>query len=81
MDTGGGMDAATQARIFEPFFTTKAPGKGTGLGLSMVHGVVTSHGGTIRVESELGKGTCFTVELPTKIAASENTLASEGAAA
>jgi two-component system cell cycle sensor histidine kinase/response regulator CckA len=46
MDTGVGMDAATQARIFEPFFTTKEPGKGTGLGLSMVHGVVRQHGGT-----------------------------------
>ncbi len=63
-DSGTGMDAKTTARIFEPFFTTKERGKGTGLGLSMVKSVVEEAGGTIAVESSVGKGTTFRVSLP-----------------
>lgn len=64
-DNGPGMDEKTCRRIMEPFFTTKQVGQGTGLGLSVTYFIVTnSYGGSLRVDSEPGHGTCFTVRLP-----------------
>jgi two-component system NtrC family sensor kinase len=63
-DTGCGIPADKIGQVFDPFFTTKASGQGTGLGLSIAYGIVTSHGGTISVSSEAGKGTTFTVQMP-----------------
>ena len=63
-DSGTGMSRETVKKIFIPFFTTKEVGHGTGLGLPVVHGIVTSHGGGIEVQSELGRGSRFTVALP-----------------
>jgi PAS domain S-box-containing protein len=63
-DTGEGIPAEHMARIFEPFFTTKTADRGTGLGLPVVRDIVTSYAGSLAVDSEVGKGTTFTFELP-----------------
>ncbi len=63
-DTGCGIPMDKIDRIFEPFFSTKEQGKGTGLGLSVSYGIVQQHGGTLKVESRVGKGTSFSVVLP-----------------
>lgn len=64
IDNGSGIAPSDLDHIFEPFFTTKDVGDGTGLGLSISHGIVQEHGGRIEVTSELGKGSCFQVFLP-----------------
>ena len=63
-DTGIGMSKKVMKQIFTPFFTTKDVGQGTGLGLPVVHGIITSHGGSIQVESKVGGGTRFEIQLP-----------------
>jgi len=63
-DNGIGMSQEILEKIFVPFFTTKDVNEGTGLGLPVVHGIVTSHGGTICVQSAPGQGARFDIELP-----------------
>ena len=65
-DTGSGIKKEHLNKIFDPFFTTKPEGKGTGMGLSMVHTIIEKHSGTIRAESEEGKGASFIIDLPVK---------------
>jgi two-component system NtrC family sensor kinase len=65
-DTGRGIKEEDKQRIFEPFFTTKEVGKGTGLGLSICYSIIQKHSGEIDVESEVGKGSTFTIKLPFK---------------
>jgi signal transduction histidine kinase len=67
-DDGIGMDEEVLKKIFIPFFTTKDVHEGTGLGLPVVHGIITSHGGTIRVHSEPGRGTRVEIRLPVTLA-------------
>ena len=63
-DTGNGIPPDQLDRVFEPFFTTKETGQGTGLGLSISYGIIQSHGGTIKVSSQVGRGSTFAVVLP-----------------
>ena len=63
-DNGNGIQQKIIDKIFHPFFTTKPPGQGTGLGLSLSYDIVKAHGGEIKVETELGTGTSFIVQLP-----------------
>jgi two-component system NtrC family sensor kinase len=63
-DTGHGIPKEHLSKLFDPFFTTKQTGKGTGLGLAISYGIIQSHSGDIRVESEVGKGATFRVKLP-----------------
>ena len=63
-DSGCGISPALQSRIFEPYFTTKGVGKGSGMGLAVVHGILRSHGGLVRLTSQEGRGSSFEVLLP-----------------
>jgi PAS domain S-box-containing protein len=68
-DTGMGIPEEIRTKIFDPFFTTKPIGKGTGLGLSIVAGIIRAYGGDISVDSQLGRGSRFTVQLPVQVPA------------
>ena len=63
-DTGVGIKGKNIDKIFDPFFTTKRLGEGTGLGLTATYGIILNHSGTIQVESQVGKGTSFIIDLP-----------------
>jgi signal transduction histidine kinase len=63
-DSGSGMPENIKAKIFDPFYTTKEVGEGTGLGLSISHGIIEKHGGSIKVQSEAGKGSEIIINLP-----------------
>ena len=69
-DTGYGIPQDVMPHIFEPFFTTKAETNGSGLGLAIAHGIVAQHGGEILVDSQVQKGTEFTIVLPVRQAGS-----------
>ena len=64
-DNGVGIPPDHLTKIFDPFFTTKATSRGTGLGLAVTYGIIREHSGKIRVESAVGRGTTFKLELPT----------------
>jgi CheY-like chemotaxis protein len=72
-DTGSGMSETVRAKIFDPFYTTKSESSGTGLGLATVYGIVTQAGGSIFVESEIARGTQFTIFLPEQAASAVRT--------
>ena len=71
-DNGHGIEINNLSRIFDPFFTTKPTGEGTGLGLSVSYGIIKNHGGDIAVESEIGKGSTFTMTLPVPLKKKRN---------
>jgi two-component system NtrC family sensor kinase len=71
-DTGTGISAENLSKLYTPFFTTKPVGKGTGLGLAIVYGIIKMHRGQIYVQSELNKGTKFTIQLPIKLLGMQN---------
>jgi signal transduction histidine kinase len=73
-DNGPGITEANLAHLFDPFFSTRGVGQGTGLGLSVCYGIITEHNGQIYAQSQLGKGSIFTVELPV-VAAEKNLVA------
>jgi signal transduction histidine kinase len=66
-DTGSGIPESVIAKIFDPFFTIKPLGSGTGLGLSIIAGIIRVHGGEIKVNSIIGKGTTFSIYFPDSI--------------
>ncbi len=71
-DTGMGIPEEAQSRIFEPFYSSKESTDGAGLGLAVVYGIIQRHGGQIFVESEVGRGTTFIIELPKQLLASDS---------
>jgi two-component system NtrC family sensor kinase len=81
IDTGCGIAERDLQRIFDPFFTSKGVGKGTGLGLSVSHGIVKAHGGLIKVESTVGKGSAFHVFLPIAVAPQTESSTTTGSSA
>jgi CheY-like chemotaxis protein len=76
-DTGKGMPEEVKKKIFDPFFTTRRP-QGTGLGMSCVYSIMKSHGGKIEVESEVGKGTTFNLNIPIRKDATQRIAVSSG---
>ncbi len=79
-DTGVGIAPDVMPRVLEPFFTTKSRGKGSGLGLAMIYGFMRQMGGTVRIESEVGKGTVVTLYMPAGTGAAESTPPEQAAA-
>jgi C4-dicarboxylate-specific signal transduction histidine kinase len=77
-DNGDGIPKENLAKIYDPFFTTKGEGKGVGLGLAVVYGIVESHGGDIEVDTKVGEGTIFRVDLPISGEAKEKSPESSG---
>jgi len=77
-DTGQGIRPELLSRIFDPFFTTKPVGEGSGMGLAVVHGIAQSHQGDITVESEIGKGSCFSIFFPVQQADTKEVVPNSG---
>lgn len=71
-DEGVGIPPEIHEKIFDPFFTTKSEGQGTGLGLSVLYGIARRHGGEVDFRSEVGRGTCFWIDLPIEAGVEEN---------